>query len=83
MSKSSVNLIGYVYYDYFNVFKPSFNLFAQHNNSESNTQFNFEIYLLATMRYVLVVSTYFPNTIGNFSIFLSGPSEINVKRLSE
>jgi hypothetical protein len=78
-SESNINNVhGYIYKNDFNSLKPSENLLLQHNGSCNNGQFKLIINLEMNTRYVLVVTTHRPNTIGSFSIFISGPKNVTV-----
>lgn len=78
--KSSINIVAYIYQHNFNIYKPHLNLLVHYNGSQNETQLNFEVYLQTTIKYVLVVTTYLPNIIGNFSIVVSNPSQVNFNR---
>lgn len=83
ISTSDVNTIGYIYNDDFDVAEPNSNWLVHHQSNENGTQFNFTVQLETVMKYVLVVSSYLPNEIGNFSIIVSGISKVNFSRISK
>lgn len=83
ISKSAVNIIEYIYIHSFDVSNPNSIWSAHYNGNEKSTQFNFTVQLQTAINYVLVVSTYLPNEIGDFSIMMSGASKINFSRMSK
>lgn len=68
---------GYIYKNDFDPLKPFVNLLLKHDGSCNDEQFKLIINLEVNIRYVLVVTTYFPNTIGNFSFSISGQENIS------
>ncbi len=83
VSKSNVNTFGHLNKDYFNPLNPNFNLFIQDSDNINNTQFEFITQLQVNTTYVLIVTTYFPNVTGNFSISVSGSHNVSLNRISE
>ncbi len=79
-SESNINAIGYIYKNDFNPLKPSENLLLKHDGYCNDGQFKLMIDLEINTRYILVVTTNRPNTIGNFSIFISGPNNITLNQ---
>ena len=82
-SESNINTYGYIYKNDFDSLKPLENLLSQHNGYCNDEQFKLFIDLEINTRYVLVVTTHRPNTIGNFSIFISGPDNVTVNYISK
>lgn len=83
-SESSISqTYGYIYKNNFNALKPSENLLLQHDGFCNEGQFKLMIDLEMNIRYILVVTTHRPNTIGNFFIFISGPKNITVNHISK
>ncbi len=82
-SESNINSVGYIYKNDFDSLKPLENFLLQHDGYCNNGQFKLIIDLEINTRYVLVVTTYRPNTIGNFSIFISGPDNVTVNYFSK
>jgi len=74
---------GYIYKNDFNSLKPSENLLLRHDGTCNEEQCKFFIDLEINTRYVLVVTTHRPRTIGNFSISISGPENVTLTRMSE
>lgn len=83
ISKSDVNLVGYVYVHSFDLSNPNANLFVHYDGNENSAQFNFTVQLETASEYVLVVSTYLSNEIGSFSITASGPNTIDFSRIGK
>jgi hypothetical protein len=83
-SESNIsNTYGYIYKNDFNPLKPFENLLLEHDGYCNEGQFKLFIDLEMNTRYVLVVTTHRPKTIGNFSIFISGPNNITLHRISK
>ena len=77
-SESEMNTIGYIYQNDFDSLKPSENLLLKHDGHCNNGQLKLMIGLQINIRYVLVVASNRPNTTGNFSIYISGPNNVNL-----
>jgi len=82
-SESDFDTYGYIYKNDFDSLKPSENLLVKHNGYCNGGQFKLFINLEIDTRYVLVVTTHRPKTIGNFSITISGPENITVNHISK
>jgi hypothetical protein len=82
-SESNIPTYGYIYKNDFNALKPSENFLLQHDGYCNDGQFKLIIDLEINTRYVLVVTTHRPNTIGNFSISISGPTNVTLNRISK
>jgi hypothetical protein len=81
-SNSSINTFGYIYKDSFNPFNPFEKLLLQ-NVKQCNIRFRLVINLQVGSTYILVVTTYRPNVTGAFSIIVSGPNNVSLKRIGE
>ncbi len=73
---------GYIYKDDFDPLQPFGNLLHQHSGKCNQGQLKFIIDLQANTKYILVVTTYYPNTTGNFTIFMSGQNNVTINRFS-
>ena len=83
MSESSINTYGYLYENSFDPFDTSSNLLVENDNSSSsNDQFKLKAFLQPSIVYILVVTTFAPNVVGNFSIVAWGVSLIDLHRVS-
>ncbi len=83
-SESNINnTYGYIYKNDFDSLKPSENLLVKHNGYCNGGQFKLFIKLEIDTRYVLVVTTHRPKTIGNFSITISGPQNVTLNHISK
>jgi hypothetical protein len=78
-----MNTYGYIYKNYFDPLKPSENLLLEHDGSCNQKQFKLIIDLEINTRYILIVTTYFPKTIGRFSVFVSGSDNVSLNPFSE
>jgi hypothetical protein len=81
--KSPLDIYGYIYKDNFNPLNPFENLYSQNGFSCDGRQFTLTTNLQIGTAYVLVVTTFYPNETGAFSIFVSGPDNISLNRTSE
>ena len=82
-SASNINTYGYIYKNDFDPLKPSANLLAEHNGTCNERQFKLIIDLENNTQYVLVVTTYYPYTIGSFSVFVSGPDNVSLNQFGK
>lgn len=81
--KSYMHIIAYIYNNTFNALDLNSDLLAYHNGNETNTQIYFTLQLNITTTYMLVISTYFPTMIGNFSIHVYGPDQVHMNATSK
>jgi len=82
-SNSRIDTYGYIYEHNFNPFKPFTNLILKTDGYCDNDQFELALNLLEKTTYILVITTIFPNVTGNFSVSVSGPSNISLNHTSE
>ena len=82
-SISTVNTYGYLYKHNFNPFNSSENLLSKDHHSGDDGQFKLARYLENRTKYILVVTTYYENVRGKFSIFVSGSNNVSLNRFSE
>jgi hypothetical protein len=80
---NDVNLFADIYQDNFDPIKPFENLLSQNYRSCSDYDFKLIALLMAGTTYILVVTTYYPNEVGNFSIMVSGPNMITFDPFGE
>ena len=81
---NNTNLYGYIYENNFNPLAPHENLLAENDDiSKTSHQFKFRISLYVNTTYILVVTTYSPEDIGEFKINFIGWKNINIKRQSK
>ncbi|CAF4225026.1 unnamed protein product, partial [Adineta steineri] len=81
LSKSYMNTYGYIYKDYFNLLNPKENLIVDNDDSCDLRQFRFTVALETSITYTLIVSAYGNATIGTFLIFVSGPNNVDLKKI--
>ncbi|CAF4010695.1 unnamed protein product, partial [Adineta steineri] len=81
-SESNIYAYGYIYQNDFNPLKPSENLLLSHDGECNDEQFKLIIDLEINTRYILVVTTRDPKTIGDFSVMISGPNNISLSSFS-
>ena len=79
-SNSTLDMYGYIYKNTFNPLNPSMNLLSEDDSTCSNMQFGLTVQLQANTTYVLIATTYRPTNTGNFSIIISGPTKVTLKR---
>ncbi|CAF1020654.1 unnamed protein product [Adineta steineri] len=82
-SKSNIDTYGSIYKDYFNPFNPMENRLLYDDNSCNQRQFGFKIALETGISYILVVTTNDYRELGAFSIFVSGPDNVDLKNISK
>ncbi|CAF1565822.1 unnamed protein product [Adineta ricciae] len=77
-SKSEIDTYGYLYKDEFNPLQPFGNLIAHHSGHCNQGQLKFDRTFDENTKYILVVTTYYPNATGNFTIFISGENNVTM-----
>ena len=82
-SGSSIDTYGAVYKNYFNPLNPAENRLSDDDDSCGNYQFKLIADLQFNTTYILVVTTYDAETTGEFVIFVSGPNDVTLKRISK
>ncbi|CAF0735875.1 unnamed protein product [Adineta steineri] len=80
-SNSSIYTFGYLYNNSFDPFNPSVNLISKDYNGCADGQFRLEVHLLVNVKYILVVTTFYPYETGAFSIIVSGLTNTSIKRI--
>ncbi|CAF0858294.1 unnamed protein product [Adineta steineri] len=81
LSKSNMNTHGSIYKRSFDPSKPYENRLLEDDDSCSPYHFKLTIYLKTSITYILIVTTYDSNMTGAFSIFVSGPNNIDLKNI--
>ncbi|CAF0986126.1 unnamed protein product [Adineta steineri] len=81
-SKSGMDTYGSIYNEYFNPSNPFENRLSDNDDSCDQDQFRFTIALESSIKYILVVSAFFSKVTGEFSIFVSGPENVDLKNIS-
>jgi hypothetical protein len=76
-SQSSIDLYGYLYENSFHSTNINSNLLISDNDSGGNYQFYFQYFLSSYSNYILVVTTFYNNTVGPYSVSVKGPSIVN------
>jgi hypothetical protein len=82
-SESNIVTHGYLYKNNFDPNNPYINLLIHNVYGCVNDQFKLTAALESNSTYILVVTTYYSNTTGAFSVFASGPNNINLKGNNE
>ncbi len=82
-SISSIKTYGYIYNNSFNPFNPNENLLSDNDVKCDKYQFQLKVYLQINVTYILVVTTFSPKEIGNFSVHATGPGNISLNQISE
>ena len=83
ISESDFDTVGYIYENSFNPLNPYENLLAENDDARIRGQFEFSYKLQVSTTYILVVTTFEPNTVGDFSIFVKGPNRVHLSRTSK
>ena len=77
ISKSNVDTYSYLYNSSFDPSSPSLNLLLQDDDDGTNNgQFKLTFSLQSDSTYILVSTTFYPNTTGSFNISASGPGSV-------
>ncbi|CAF1224496.1 unnamed protein product [Adineta steineri] len=82
-SKSNMDTYGSLYKDYFDPSTPRENQLVDDDKRCNQKQFTFTIALETSITYTLVVTTWNSYTTGEFSIFVSGPDNVDLKNISK
>lgn len=83
VSDTTIDIYGSIYDNYFNVFSFRTNLILEDKNNGCNDQFKILIRLQANTTYILVVTTFYPNVTGTFSILIFGSNNVSMHHISE
>ncbi|CAF1078687.1 unnamed protein product [Adineta steineri] len=73
---------GSIYKEYFNPANPNENRLVYDDDSCESNQFGFTIALETNIIYILVVTSWSSDETGTFSIFVSGPDNVNLTNIS-
>lgn len=80
---STFNTCGYIYNNSFDVFNLTKNLIVEDDNSGYEKQFEFVKTLQINIIYILIVTTYVPRNLGNFSLLIIGSKHVSFNRISK
>ncbi|CAF4231471.1 unnamed protein product [Rotaria socialis] len=80
-TKSQIDTYGYIYNNSFHPTNPSLNLLIEDDNGDGNKQFRFKAFLIPWTKYILVVTTFSPNTLGAFQIVVTGPTAVAIRSI--
>jgi hypothetical protein len=81
-SESSMDTYGILYKENYYKDSPSVNALLSNDDAGGNLQFQIKIYLKSTTRYVLLVTTNTPITIGNFTVIVFGLNRVNLRQIN-
>jgi hypothetical protein len=81
-SVRAINSYGCLYNNSFNVSKPLLHVISENDNSAANRQFLIVATLQRGKTYILVYTTIWPLTMGQFDLASFGPSFANITRLN-
>ena len=77
-----IDTYGYLYSPAFNLTYPLENLITKDDDSAGNRQFRINETLEANVNYYLIVTTYEPLAFGEFKLYISGPTALNLTHVS-
>jgi hypothetical protein len=83
ITNSTIHTYGNIYQNSFDPFKPTDNLYLKNNDESKDIRFQFVANLQVNFKYILVISMNDSNAKANFSIFVSGPNNIQFHRISK
>ncbi|CAF1459338.1 unnamed protein product [Adineta ricciae] len=75
-SSSRIDTYGYIYHDPFNPASTSTNFISANDDGAFNSQFNFTINFPSYYVVHLVVTTFYPGVLGNYSVIANGPAAV-------
>lgn len=81
-SNSVSDMYGYLYRNTFDPINSSSNLLTQDDDGGGSGQFHLNVPLQASVTYVLIVTTFHPNELANFSITASDVVKITFNRIT-
>ncbi|CAF4022554.1 unnamed protein product [Rotaria sp. Silwood1] len=79
---SSMDTYGYLYNNTFNPAYPAMNVLTKNDNAGGNLQFMLSRSLQTLSRYILVVTTYYKNITGPFTITAMGSASVGFSRIN-
>ena len=82
-SSSSLDMCGYIYNNSFNALVPSQNILLWNDDDAGDNQFLLSLFIDTAAKYILVVTTYYSNRTGTFSILTSQAGSINFIRMPQ
>ena len=84
-TNSSILLYGYLYKNYFDPSYPNQNLLTESQIACGTYHFRFQLgdYLEANHVYILLVTTFYPNVRGSFTILVSGHHNLTLNRINK
>ncbi|CAF0975805.1 unnamed protein product [Adineta steineri] len=82
LCNSSIDTFGYLYYNTFDLSNPAINLITSNDDGSGNTQFQLPVVLQISTRYILIATTFNPNTIGPFTITATGVAPISFSSIN-
>lgn len=83
MSNSSIDTYGYLYEGNFDPKDTYENLMETDDEAGGVSQFRLIGYLQVNIRYIIVISTYYPLTTGNYQLIISDSPSVNIRKLND
>ncbi|CAF5008754.1 unnamed protein product, partial [Rotaria sp. Silwood1] len=77
-SSSSIDTYGYLYVNNFLPSSTSLNFLVEDDDTGSNSQFQFTLYLQPNTVYILVATTYYENVTGSYTVIASGATRVTL-----
>lgn len=81
-SSSGYDTYGYIYQGNFYPFQPNVNMHSQDDDAAGNGQFRLTVELRSDIKYILVFTTFAPNTFGTYTVTASGPGNVYLQPIS-
>ncbi|CAF1264609.1 unnamed protein product [Adineta ricciae] len=82
-SSSRIDTYGYIYHDPFNQASTSTNFISANDDGAFNSQFNFTVTFPSYYVVHLVVTTFYPGVLGNYSVIANGPAAVTFVLLTD
>ncbi|CAF5034245.1 unnamed protein product, partial [Rotaria sp. Silwood1] len=77
-SSSSIDTYGYLYVNNFFPSSTSLNFLVEDDDTGSNAQFQFTLYLQPNTVYILVATAYYENITGSYTVIASGATRVTL-----
>lgn len=77
-STDNMDAYGYIYQGNFYPSYPQYTIITEDDESGENNQFKMAAPLRSDITYILVVTTYEPDTIGSYGVTVAGPNSITI-----
>lgn len=82
-SISNMDMYAYLFYNEFDPLMHCQNLIRDNDDiTDDNSNFQIQSILQSSMTYILVITTYYSNETGTFSVVIQGPEKVHIVRVN-